>query len=288
MIFIIKYRKFAYSFLGILLVGTIFVWSAVFSLTADDILEVHFFDVGQGDSIFIETPFQKQVLIDGGPDKTVLEKLNQTMPFYDRKIDLLILTHPDADHITGLVDVLEYYQVGHILTSGFETDTAVYKKWRELIDEKNIPLTIAQAGQKIILSEGIVLEILWPEQPLVDAKSVNNASVVSRLIYRQTEFLLTGDIEKKIENILIERNTNLESDILKVPHHGSKTSSSYNFIKAVNPKISVISVGENNRYKHPNQEVLDILKNAFISRTDKNGDITILTNGELFEVKTER
>lgn len=287
MIFIIKYKKFAYSALGILFIGTVFVWSAIFAQTTN-LLEVHFFDVGQGDSILIETPDKKQILIDGGPDKTVLEKLNQTMSFYDRKIDLLVLTHPDADHITGLIDVLEYYQIGYILTSGFETDTAVYKKWRKLISEKNIPLTMVQSGQKIILSEEIIFEILWPEQPLIGVKDANNTSVVGRLIYGQAEFLLTGDIERKIENILIEKNWNLKSDILKVPHHGSKTSSSYNFIEEIDPKIAIISVGENNRYKHPSQEVLERLKNVPTLRTDKSGDITIFTDGNLFEVKTER
>jgi len=288
MLFIIKYRKIIYTTLGILFISVTIIWSAVFSQVTDNVLEVHFFNIGQGDSILIETPNKKQVLIDGGPDKTVLEKLNQVMLFHDREIDLLILTHPDADHITGLVDVLDYYQIGHILTSGFKQDTAVYHRWRELIDEKNIPLTIAQAGQKVILDENIVLEILWPEQPMVGIKSANNASIVSRLVYGQSEFLLTGDIEKKIENILLKRNLNLESDILKIPHHGSKTSSSYNFIKAINSDIAVISVGENNRYKHPHEDVLERLNNMSVFRTDKNGDIIIFTDGDLIEIKTER
>lgn len=288
MFFILKYKKIAYTTLGILFISVTIIWSAVFSQVTDNILEVHFFNVGQGDSIFIETPNKKQVLIDGGPDKIVLEKLNQAMSFHDRKIDLLILTHPDADHVTGLVDVLNYYQIGHILTSGFERDTAIYHKWRKLIDEKNIPLTIAQAGQKVILDEDIVLEILWPEQPLVGIKSANNASVVGRLVYGQLEFLLTGDIEKKIENILLERNWNLKSDIFKAPHHGSKTSSSYNFVKAVNSTIAIISVGEDNRYKHPHEDVLKRLNEMAIFRTDENGDIVILTDGNLFEIKTER
>lgn len=287
MLFIIKHRKFAYTAVGTLFIGVIFVWSAIFAQTTN-FLEVHFFDVGQGDSIFIETPDKKQILIDGGPDKTVLEKLNKTIPLYDRKIDMLILTHPDADHITGLVDVLDYYQISHILTGGFEKDTAVYREWRKLINEKNIPLTTVQAGQKIILGKDIVLEILWPEQPLIGIKNANNASIVGKLIYGQAEFLLTGDIEKKIEKILLERNWDLKSDILKVPHHGSKSSSIISFIQAINPRISVISVGENNRYKHPYQDVLERLKNTTILRTDKNGDIAIFTDGNLFEIKTER
>jgi len=286
----VKTKKLTYPTLGILLIATIFIWLAVFSQVPDNILEVTFFDVGQGDAIFIETSVGQQVLIDGGPDKTILEKLSQTMPFYDRTIDLVILTHPDADHITGLVEALKYYQIGHILTSGFKKDTAVYQKWRDLIEERNIPLTIAQAGQKIIFSEEIVLKILWPEQSLIKSlsKNINNVSVVGQLVYGQTEFLLTGDIEKEVEQRLLNQGWNLESDILKVAHHGSKTSSSYNFINAVNPQIAVISVGDNNRYKHPDSVVLEQLKEFLLYRTDKNGDIKISTDGILFGVKTEQ
>lgn len=297
-----KTEKINYSILGILLIITSLIWLTLFSQTPDNILEVTFFDIGQGDAIFIETPQGRQVLIDGGPDKTILEKLSQTMPFYDRTIDLLILTHPDADHITGLIEVLNYYQVGHILTSGLKKDTAVYQRWQHLIEERNILLTIAQTGQKVILQEGIVLKILWPEQSLIKSlsKNTNNVSIVGQLVYGQTEFLLTGDIEKEIEQRLLNQNWDLTSDILKVPHHGSKTSASYNFLKAVNPQIAVISVGLNNRYKHPHLTVLERLNNLmtcpapFLSqkwcgvyRTDENGDIRIITDGTLFEIETE-
>ena len=279
-------RKIKYFVLIIFLGTTIWTWSVVFEQASDGILEITFFDVGQGDGIFIQTPNDKQILIDGGPDNSILEKLNQTMPFYDRTIDLVILTHPDADHITGLVEVLNYYQVEHILTSGLEKDTAVYIKWKELIEEKNISLSLAQMGQKIILQNEIVLEILWPNQNLISSYSnpVNNVSVVTRLIYNDIEILLTGDIENKVENYLVNQDFELESDILKLPHHGSKTSTSYNFLKAVNPKVVVISVGENNKYKHPSQEVLERIKDLIIYRTDKDGDIQILTNGTLFDI----
>jgi len=135
-------RKIRYLALIILFSGAVFIWSVIFTFADNEFLEVCFFDVGQGDSIFIETPNQKQILIDGGPDKIILEKLNKTIAFYDRTIDLIILTHPDADHITGLIEVLEYYDVKYILTSGVEKDTAVYRKWRELI-KKKYPLNIS-------------------------------------------------------------------------------------------------------------------------------------------------
>jgi len=281
-------QKIKYLILIILFITVIFIWSVIFKQASNNILEVCFFDVGQGDSIFIETPNKKQILIDGGPDKIILEKLNKAMPFYDRTIDLFILTHPDADHITGLVSVLEYYDVKYILTSGIKNDTAVYKEWRDLIEKKNISLILAQSGQKIFLEQDVILEIIWPEQSSIESfsKPANNASVVSRLVYGDIEFLLTGDIEKKVENYLINQNLNLESDILKAPHHGSKTSSNDNFIEIINPQVSVISVGRDNRYNHPNDEVLESLKDSIIYRTDKNGDIKILTDGILFDILT--
>ncbi len=287
-----KKRRINYLILSILLIGTIWIWSSIFKQSPDNILEVHFFNIGQGDSIFIETPQGKQILIDGGPDKKVLEKLGKTMPFYDRTIDLVVLTHPDADHITGLVEVLKHYQVGHILSSGLEKDTAVYKRWHDLIEEKNISLTLAQIGQKIILEKEIIMNILWPEQTLVEsfAKKANNVSVVGKLIYGQIEFLLTGDIEKEVEQYLINNPLacGLASDILKVPHHGSKTSTSYNFFKAVNPQIAIISVGLDNRYNHPHKDILERLKDILVYRTDKNGDIEVLTNGDLLQIKIEK
>lgn len=286
---IFKNHKTSYFILTILLIATFWIWSIIFNQVSDNILEVTFFSIGQGDSIFIETPSKRQVLIDGGPDKTILEKLGQTIPFYDKVIDLVILTHPEADHLTGLISVLEYYEINHILVSGLEKDTIVYRKWRSLIEKKNIPLTRAQAGQRIILEPGIVLEILWPDQSLIQslAQNVNNGSVVARLVYNQSEFLLTGDIEQKIEQRLVSQNQLLESDVLKISHHGSKSSTSYNFLKAINPQIVVISVGEDNRYKHPHADVLERLKEVLTYRTDISGDIKILTNGVSLEINTD-
>ncbi len=281
-----KSFKITFSILIILSFGTYFTWSLIFSLVGGDILEITFFDIGQGDSIFIETPSGKQILIDGGPDKSILEKLNQEIPFYDKSIDLVILTHPDADHLTGLISVLEYYQINQILTSGFKKDTVIYQKWKKLIQEKNIPLELAQSGQRIFLGDNIVFEILWPDQSLIKTiSSANNASVVGRLIYGQSEIFLTGDIESKIENKLF--NDEIESDVLKIAHHGSKSSTNLNFLKKVNPELAIISVGENNRYKHPHQDILKRLKDLIVYRTDKNGDIKLFTDGQIFSTITE-
>lgn len=288
---IFKKQQTNYFILVILLVVAVWIWAVIFS-QGDQFLEVIFFDVGQGDAIFIETPKNQQVLIDGGPDKTVLEKISQEVPFFDKKIDLVILTHPDADHLTGLISVLKHYQVGHIITSGFEKDTVTYNKWRNLIEDKNIPLTLAQSGQKIIFQDDLSLEILWPDQSLINSFSdkANNVSVVGRLIYGQTEFLLTGDIEKKVESYLVNYLSakKLKSDILKAPHHGSKTSSSQNFLKTINPEIVVISVGADNHFKHPDSVILERLENIRLFRTDQDGNLKILTDGSLVKIETEK
>lgn len=282
-------KKILYLVIIFLSVASLLVWSAIFKQPSANLLEVYFLDVGQGDSIFIETPAGRQVLIDGGPDKTVLAELNQVIPFYDRTIDLIILTHPDADHITGLIEVLNYYQVDSILSSGFQKETAVYQKWRQLISQKDIRLVLAQAGQRIVFPSGPTLQILWPEQTLIDslAQKANNASVVSRLVYRQAEILLTGDIEKEIEQYLVyqQPRAELKSDILKVAHHGSKTSSSQRFLEMVDPQAAVISVGQDNRYGHPASAILERLKGIFVYRTDQDGQIQISTDGIQFEIK---
>lgn len=276
--------KISYLLIFILLITSILIWTVIFSNLPAKQLEIDFFNVGQGDAIFIETPNHKQVLIDGGPDDTVLEKLGQEMHFNDRTIDLVILTHPDEDHITGLVKVLDNFEIRGIIVSGFKNDTSVYQQWTESIEKKNIPITIAQTGQIINLDENIAMKILWPDQITKNNKA-NNHSVVVQLVYHQAEILLTGDIEKEIEKQLVNQS-NLESDVLKIPHHGSKTSSSFNFIKSVNPKISIISVGRDNSYGHPNDSVLERLKESLILRTDKDGDIELLTNGRELRIGT--
>lgn len=275
--------------LGLLFTVALLVWLVIFAQIKSNLLEVNFFDVGQGDSIFIETPQGYQILIDGGPDAFILEKLGGEMAFYDRSIDLVILTHPEADHLSGLIEVLKHYQVSQILEDGVRRNTPQYQEWLALIQEKEIPLRIAQIGQVVHLGQETSLRILWPNQELIqpEAKNSNNASIVIQLVYGQSEFLLTGDIEKQVELDLVNQGLNLESDVLKIAHHGSKTSSNQIFLQAVNPGLAVISVGQN-PYGHPHQEVLERLWEIQVFRTDLNGDVKILTDGKLLEIKTEK
>jgi competence protein ComEC len=266
---------------------SVVIWIFVFIETKEsNTLKVDFFDIGQGDSIFIETGDKKQILLDGGPDLTILEKLGRKMPFYDRYIDLIILSHPEADHLNGLIEVIKRYKVGGIIANGVIRNTEQYREWIEIIEEKNIPVYIAQSGGEIDFGNNIKLQILYPFESLLGKKfsDSNNTSIVTQLIYKNFETLFTGDIEKSVENKLINSGINLNSDILKVAHHGSKTSSSEEFLKAVNSMVNIIQAGKDNKYGHPHQEVLARMANAMIFVTAKN-DIEILSDGEEFLVK---
>ncbi len=284
----LKNKKLVWIVLGILVCLNVLTGVVILELSQPKFLEVVFFDVGQGDSIFIETPDGFQVLIDGGPDLTVLEKLGEEMPFYDRIIDLVILTHPDHDHLFGLLEVLKRYKVKNILWTGVIKDTAEYQEWISLIEKEGANIIIAEAGQRIDLSENICLSILYPFETLEgqEIKKVNNTSIIARLVFNNISFLLTGDIEKSVERKLVNKSIDLDSDILKVAHHGSKTSSSLEFLEIVSPEIAVISVGEN-PWGHPNQEVLENLQqfNIEILITKELGDIKIISDGNDFRVK---
>ncbi len=237
----------------------ILAWAWVLIAEKQEFLELDFYYVGQGDSIFIETPNKKQVLIDGGPGLAILEKLGKELPFWDRYIDLVVLTHPEHDHVGGLIEVIKRYRVGGILTTEVVQETAEYREWKRVIDQKNIPLYIAQAGEIMHLDDEITFAILHPFESLAGqgVKCTNNSSIVVRLAYNDFEVLLTGDIEKEVERALIASGVDLSADILKVPHHGSKSSSTREFIAAVDPIVAVIQAGKDNLHGHPHQCVLD-------------------------------
>jgi competence protein ComEC len=276
-----------------LVMAAILVWVAVASLP-DGKLHVVFFDVGEGDAIFIETPSGRQILVDGGPSPTTLiSALGRRMPFWDRSLDLVILTHADEDHIAGLIPVLERYRVGQVLDSGYQHDNPMYQRWLELISEKEIPDHLARAGMRIATGDGAELTVLHPGPELMkytDADA-NNNSIVTRLVLGQVSFLLSGDIEEVAEERLVSSGQELTSTVLKVPHHGGNTSSSAAFLKAVNPELVVISVGADNRFGHPSPEVLARLEESVegecILRTDEQGTIEVVTDGERIWIKTD-
>lgn len=271
----------------IIFVVLILAWVWVLNEERQEFLEIDFYDVGQEDAIFIETPGKKQILVDGGPDLTILEKLGRELPFWDRYIDLVVLTHPEYDHLGGLIEVIKRYEIGRILTTGVVRDTAEYAEWQRIIEKENIPIIIARAGGVINLGNDIQLIILHPFENLAgqEMKRSNKSSIVTQLVYGNLEVLLTGDIEKKIEKELIAAGINLQSDILKVSHHGSKTSSAPDFINAVNPIIAIIQAGKDNPYGHPHESVLNTLSNIATFITGRDSDIEILTNGTEFQIK---
>ena len=275
-------KNFIFLGLGLLLCFNFVAWSAVFHLVTARPLKVVFLDVGQGDAAFIEIVGLYQILIDGGPGTKVLEKLSEQMPFYDRTIDLVLLTHPEKDHLEGLVEVLNKYQVDSVVWTGVLRETAVFEEWQKALENEKATIKIAKSGQKIIISKAI-LNILSPFENLagVSLKDSNSSSIVSKLSFGQTSFFFTGDIYASEEKELINKGVDLRADVLKIAHHGSKTSTSEGFLQQVSPQLAVISVGENNNYGHPSPETLGRLEKsgAKILRTDENGDITITSDG---------
>ncbi len=256
--------------------------------------------MGQGDSTFIVTPQNHQILIDGGPDSTVVGKIAKQIPFWDRSIDLAILSHPEKDHMSGLIEILKRYKVDYILWSGVKMNSSEYLEWlKVLVAQKNkrAKIITAFAGQNIKVGD-LKIKILSPSENLFAqdfSKSANETSVVAKLNYGKNSFLFVGDIDSVEEKKLVEKSqlanshelVNLKSDVLKVAHHGSKYSSSDIFLKEVNPKFAVIEVGKNS-YGHPTQETLSRLQNigAKIFRTDQSGDIFFQSNGQnLFMLK---
>ena len=291
-------RNPVFIVLGVLFGLNILAWIAVYDLSRAQGLEVTFFDVGQGDAIFIETPQGHQILIDGGPDDTIIKKLGKEMPFWDRTIDLIILTHPERDHLAGLLEVLNQYKVKNILWTGVLRDTAEFQEWQKLIKEERANVFIAKAGQQVVWdatpdslgSHPRRFQILYPFESLEGSKSQNSndTSIIASLTFGETSFLFTGDTPKSIERLLLTRGKQqLDSEVLKVGHHGSKTSSAPEFIKEVSPEIAIISAGQDNSYGHPHPEVLETLEKYGITilRTDKDGDIKILCNSQSLKLK---
>jgi competence protein ComEC len=264
-----------------------FSWIIVFDLKSHKFLEANFFDVGQGDAIFVETPTRHQILIDGGPSSKIIEKLAREIPFWDRSIDLIILTHPEKDHITGLLEVLKRYKVENILWTGIVRDIPEYKEWLNLIGKEKANIKIAKAGQKIFCKNcQWEIEVFYPFESLEgeEFEDSNNTSIVNKLIFGNSSFLFTGDIYKDVEESLALTPFDLNSKILKVAHHGSKTSNSQKFLEKVFPEVAIISVGEN-KYGHPNKETLEILEKYGIRvlRTDREGDIKVFSDGKVIK-----
>lgn len=281
---ILRYRY--HIVLAILVVANLFIWALVYK-NESGVLTVAFLNIGQGDAIYIETPHGNQMLVDGGPDRSVLALLGKQMSFWDRSIDVVLATHPDKDHIGGLPDVLRRFRVGYIVDPGLEGTTGTFAAFRTYSNEEHATRVTARRGQRIVLDQDISFDILYPDRDVTDFES-NTASIVGVLHYGNESFLLTGDSPQKIERYLVALDPNaLDVDVLKLGHHGSRTSTSREFLFAASPQYAIVSAGKDNRYGHPHKEVVDLVheQGATILSTIDKGTIVFKTDGSRLWVK---
>lgn len=280
------------SLLGLTLIASLFLFSdfisgksqlaQIFNSTSNNLLTVAFLNVGQGDAIFIETPDKVQLLIDGGPDATVLRELPKEMPFWDRSLDIIMVTHPDKDHIGGLVDVLNRYVVSEIIRTKNDSRTAVSSAFVFAADAEGSKIHDVDAGKLIKLGASTTLTILSPANDPTTWES-NSSSLVVKLTYGEVNFMLTGDAPLGIEEYLVETYGKfLQSEVLKLGHHGSRTSSSGNFLDTVAPDYVVVSSGLGNRYGHPHEEVVSAIsvRGIKLLNTANQGIIVFKSDGE--------
>ncbi len=282
-------RYLAWYFLLGLIVLSIVLWSAILHENRNGILKFTVLNIGQGDSLFIESPTGIQVVVDGGPDKALMKEIAKVMPWYDRHIDMIVVTNPDLDHYSGFIPLLKKYSVDSVLEPGTKSSTETYALLEKEITSKKIPKFIAQRGQIVDLGEGAFLEILFPDRD-ISGLSSNDGSLVMRLVYGETSVLLQGDSTAKIEDYLISLDGEaLKSTILKAGHHGSRTSSAEEYVAEVSPTWAVISSGVNNSYGHPHKEILETMQKLRIPTYDtcNNGRIAFESDGNNFVLKNK-
>jgi len=250
-------------------------------------LTISFLDIGQGDAIFIESPTGVQLLIDGGPDRSVLRELPKRMGIFDRSIDVVLATHPDKDHIAGLTEVFNRYAVGTYVESGVEGDSSYVDSLAVAVTSERANTILAKRGMRLHLGGGAYADILYPDRDVTNLET-NTASIVVRVVYGESEFLLTGDAPVSVEDWLVDLDgEHLASDVLKAGHHGSRTSTSEEWITAVHPQYVVISAGEDNSYGHPHAEVIDRIQEhgARMLSTITDGTVTFTSDGRVVTVR---
>lgn len=258
-----------------------------------DLLQVIFLDVGQGDAILVRTPGGRVLLVDGGPPEAGPRLVRDLKRLGVERIDVLLSTHPHADHIGGLLEVLQAFPVGVVYDPGVVHTTSTFERYLRLIEQKGIPFRLARRGVELPLGEEVRAQVLWPEVEAVaraeEAGELNAASVVVRLSYGQVALLLTGDIEREQEEVLLRRG-DVRAQILKVAHHGSNSSTGSTFLVRVGPRVAVIQVGRDNPYGHPGRQVLARLaaRGVEVWRTDQNGTVSLESDGVTWQIRAER
>lgn len=271
--------------------ATILLAYCLYSLP-DGKLHIFVLDVGQGDSILLNLPTGEHILVDGGPDEKVLSELPKHMPFYEHTIDAMILTHPHADHMNGLIEVLKRYTVKQVLLTGVSYSNPAYKIFLEEIAVQHSALLFATNEHDFQISN-LVLDLLYPPRPLQGQEfaNLNNSSIVFRLLFGKTKYFFSGDLELEGETKLLKSNFDLSANVLKAAHHGSRTSNSPDLLDLVKPDYALISCGIDNKFKHPHPETIQhfLERGITIYRTDLNGTVEVVSDGEKIEaVKTER
>ena len=264
------------------------LWSALSSHAQG--LEITFLDVGQGDAILIESPTGRRMLIDGGADAGVLQALAQVIPWWDRRVDIVLATHPDLDHVGGLVDVLERYRVSYVVDNSIDAETSAVESFLNARVREQAVAKRLFRGERIVLGGGAVAEILFPDRQMAGADT-NEQSIVVRVVYGGHSFLLTGDAPSRIERYLVSLNGSmLKSTVLKAGHHGSNTSSDVSFVGTVSPEYAVFSRGCDNSYGHPHEEVVSTFLQFGVHTYDTclHGSITFKTDGTLLRVETKK
>jgi competence protein ComEC len=255
-------------------------------------LKVVFLDVGQGDSILIQAPNGQTMLVDGGRsiDMADLVILPQLKAWGAQQLDVLVVTHPDADHISGLVGVLEKFPVALVALTGDQHATQIYERLLLDIRDKNIKVLKVRTGTQIPFDPAVKLEVLGPDDVGVNQDNTNDGSIVIKLTYGQTSFLLTGDAEFAENLLMLRHGADVRSTVLKLGHHGSSTSTDENWLRAVQPQLGIISAGADNPYGHPHREVISALDKLGIPyiRTDEHGTITVASDGSQLRVTSQR
>jgi competence protein ComEC len=261
-----------------------------YSRFSDNRLHIVFCDVGQGDAILITTPSRKRILIDAGPDKAVLSCLSEHMPFWDRTIDLVILTHPHLDHFYGMYYVAESYDIKAFATEDLSNKADSFKGLMQVLSAQKIPKQFVVAGDKWVFTDGVTFSVLAPTKEFISITSPNGtvgekaefANLITQLTYGEFDAVFTGDSQARGLTEAIQGIG--EIDVLQVPHHGSKTGLSDSILQDISPELAVVSVGEKNRYGHPTKFILDLLSGNSIKtlRTDRNGDVEIVTDGKVY------
>ena len=250
------------------------------SLWPDGALHLHVLDVGQGTSVLLASPSGKQILIDGGPGLPALERLGAHLPFLDRTIDLVVLTHPESDHVTALAEVLRRYKVERVLLTGVRHELGRYDALLHEIETRGTRVLFPDPGRDIAIGDGLVLDVVWPRgsPPGGTVRGVNDTSIVLRALWKEHAILLPGDIEGDAERAILATGADIRADVLLVPHHGSETSSTDAFIRAVRPALAIVSAGRDNPHGHPHPRVLEryAALGIPVRSTAEDGTVTVV------------